>query len=156
VHDDDKKEWKSDEDNSEGDKKAKAVSFKNRAISAGNKFRRSLRRKRRRRVGDHVASIEDIRDVKELEAVQRFHQCLHDEGLLPERHDDYHVMLRFLKARKFDIDKAKHMWSEMLRWRKEFGADNIEVKQRLDHMLQYVGSDSLSSCNFWKFDIWII
>uniref|UniRef100_A0A0D9YDQ2 CRAL-TRIO domain-containing protein n=1 Tax=Oryza glumipatula TaxID=40148 RepID=A0A0D9YDQ2_9ORYZ len=126
VHDDDKKEWKSDEDNSEGDKKAKAVSFKNRAISAGNKFRRSLRRKRRRRVGDHVASIEDIRDVKELEAVQRFHQCLHDEGLLPERHDDYHVMLRFLKARKFDIDKAKHMWSEMLRWRKEFGADNIE------------------------------
>lgn len=94
MHDDDKKEWKSDEDNSEGDKKAKAVSFKNRAISAGNKFRRSLRRKRRRRVGDHVASIEDIRDVKELEAVQRFHQCLHDEGLLPERHDDYHVMLR--------------------------------------------------------------
>ncbi|KAM0911215.1 hypothetical protein ACQ4PT_013604 [Festuca glaucescens] len=124
-HDDEREEIKSDEDNSEGDKKAKKGSFKKRAISAGNNFRHSLTRKSKKKSGNLV-SIQDVRDVQELETVERFRRCLLDGGLLPERHDDYHMMLRFLKARKFDIEKAKHMWSQMLRWRNEFGVDNIE------------------------------
>nr|CAB3474002.1 unnamed protein product [Digitaria exilis] len=126
AHSHEKRECNSDKENSEGERKVKRSTFKKRAITAGNKFRHSLRRKSRTKSGNHVVSIEDIRDDQELEIVERFRRCLLDEGLLPERHDDYHTLLRFLKARKFNIEKAKHMWSEMLRWRKEFGADSIE------------------------------
>ncbi|CAL4894675.1 unnamed protein product [Urochloa decumbens] len=136
VHNDEKKESKSDADNSEGDKKTKIGSFKKKAINAGNKFRHSLRRRSRKK---NEPSIRDIRDVKELQDVETFRQCLIDEDLLPQQHDDYHMMLRFLKARKFDVEKAKNMWSDMLRWRKEFGTDKIEEFDytELDEVTKY-------------------
>ncbi|CAN6332223.1 unnamed protein product [Urochloa humidicola] len=136
VHNDERKEGKSDADNSEGDKKTKIGSFKKKAINAGNKFRHSLRRRSKKKT---EPSIRDIRDVKELQDVETFRQCLIDEDLLPQQHDDYHMMLRFLKARKFDVEKAKNMWSDMLRWRKEFGTDKIEEFDytELDEVTKY-------------------
>jgi len=138
VHNDERKESRSDADNSEGDKKTKIGSFKKKAINAGNKFRHSLRRRSKKKT-ERGDSIKDIRDVKELQDVETFRQCLIDEDLLPPQHDDYHMMLRFLKARKFEVEKAKSMWSDMINWRKEFGVDKIEEFDytELDEVTEY-------------------
>ncbi|XP_071918590.1 phosphatidylinositol/phosphatidylcholine transfer protein SFH9-like isoform X2 [Coffea arabica] len=92
-----------------------------------SKITHTLRKRTKRVAHCRFASIttEDFRDEKEEEAVNIFRQTLVDRDLLPACHDDYHTMLRFLRARKFDVDKTVQMWLDMLNWRKENGVDTI-------------------------------
>jgi hypothetical protein len=76
------------------------------------------------------------RDEAQTATLAQFRSELIADGLLPEdieakkaelgydRFDDQ-TLLRFLRARKFDIPKAKLMWANNEKWRTEFGADEI-------------------------------
>lgn len=149
---DELRERRLDIENSEDERRRSKIGvLRKKAINASNKFTHSLKKRGKRKVDYRVpsVSIEDVRDASEEKAVHELRQKLIEKELLPERHDDYHTLLRFLKARDFHIERTIRMWEEMLNWRKEFGADTIledyefeELEEVLQHYPQgYHGVD---------------
>ncbi|CAN8252974.1 unnamed protein product [Cochlearia groenlandica] len=107
-------------------RRSRINSLRKKAISCSSKLiTHPLKRKGKRKIEHTVPFIEDVRDEKEVEIVSILRQELLKIDLLPPMHDDYHMLLRFLKTTEFNIDKTVKAWEEMLKWRKEFGTDRI-------------------------------
>ena len=64
----------------------------------------------------------------QFETLEKFKAKILSEALLNDfgRFDELYL-LRFLRARKFELEKALIMFSAFLKWRKENGVDEIEV-----------------------------
>ncbi|XP_019051713.1 PREDICTED: phosphatidylinositol/phosphatidylcholine transfer protein SFH13-like isoform X3 [Nelumbo nucifera] len=137
------KQGRCDVENSEDERRrTKIGSLKKKAINASSKFTHSLKKRGKRKSDYRVSSvsIEDIRDAREETAVHELRQKLLSKDLLPPRHDDYHTLLRFLKAREFNIERTIQMWEEMLQWRREYGTETILEDfnfEELDKVLQH-------------------
>ncbi|KAL6611317.1 hypothetical protein ACP70R_023139 [Stipagrostis hirtigluma subsp. patula] len=82
-----------------------------------------LRRNSKSKVSLNIADA--THDQKEQQYVQSLRELLLASNQLPEKFDDYHVLLRFLRMRGFNILKAKEMFLDMLKWREECAVDAI-------------------------------
>jgi len=63
--------------------------------------------------------------VAQQHALEKFKKELIEEGIFVEERMDDALLLRFLRARKFDVALAKTMLINAEKWRKDFGVDDI-------------------------------
>lgn len=65
-----------------------------------------------------------ISKEKEEGLLVEFNDLLSNAGLLQPEHDKYYIR-RFLRARQHDLEKARHMYADHVKWRKEFDVAGI-------------------------------
>ena len=89
----------------------------------------------------------DLSEEQE-QSLQEFKRYLKENDLAQHpQYDDYYL-LRFLRARKFDMDKTKLMFNNFLDWRKENDVDNIiEVSSQSINLLLKKSSNSSFASN---------
>lgn len=89
---------------------------------------------------EHPGTLGTLNVYQEA-ALETFRKELQKAGVFDEKRHDDAALLRFLRARKFDILKAKKMLIEEEEWRKEFGVDdlvqNFDYSEKAEVMKYY-------------------
>jgi len=69
---------------------------------------------------------------QQIDSLNTWKDRLLQEGTIADfnKYDDLYL-LRFLRARKFDIEKTNLMFTNFMKWRTENNVDEIEVKRIL-------------------------
>ena len=74
----------------------------------------------------HTGFMDDLSEAQQ-QALEEFKKMVSEENLTTDpRYDDYYY-LRFLRARKFNLDKTMEMFKKFLEWRIEHRADEAIV-----------------------------
>lgn len=146
-----RKECQSENENSVEERRRDGT-FNKKEIDASSEFKNSFSKESKKRGDNQVPLlVKAVRNSEELNAVEAFRQVLTKNDLLPAKFDDYYTMLRFLKARKFNIEQAKCMWANMLQWKRDFGTDTILEVILFGDILFCYSFDVLFSIVAWYF-----
>jgi len=67
----------------------------------------------------------------QYQCLEDFYEKLKTTNILPdfEYYYDYQYLLKFLRARKFDVENSFTMFKNFIKWRELNDVDNIEVRQ---------------------------
>ena len=73
----------------------------------------------------------------QFDALQKWKSTLLSEKVLPnlDNYDDL-FLLRFLRARKFDLEKTMEMFKKYLKWRIDMKVDEINQSYELENLIQ--------------------
>lgn len=70
-------------------------------------------------------TLEDL-SAEQKQALDTFRETIKAKDYYNEKRHDDRGLLRFLRARKFDLQKSEEMLDAAEKWRKEFGVDAIK------------------------------
>ena len=78
----------------------------------------------------------DMSDEQQ-KALEDFKKYLLDAQIAQHPMFDDYYLLRFLRARKFDLEKTKLMFNNFIEWRKENDVDNVIDVRFISSMPEY-------------------
>jgi len=83
-------------------------------------------------------SVPDLKKLtpEQQSTLDQFRSDLKTEGLFVEGRHDEHTLLRFLRARKYDLPKTKLMFCNAEAWRKSFGVEELVKDFKFDELAE--------------------